>query len=80
MPWWRPVGPETLSRGLGGDEFCVFLKDCDLEAPEQVAHRFLQAVVGANVEVSGAPCHPHCQHRGVRIVAGSKYGRCFKRG
>jgi predicted signal transduction protein with EAL and GGDEF domain len=36
-----------------GDEFCVFLKGCDLERAEQVAHRFLHAVVGANVEVAG---------------------------
>ena len=38
---------------LGGDEFCVFLKGCDLERGGQVAHRFLQAVVEANVEVAG---------------------------
>jgi GGDEF domain-containing protein len=32
------------------DEFCVFLKGCDLERGGQVARRFLQAVVEANVE------------------------------
>ena len=45
--------PGDFVTRLGGDEFCVFLKDCDLERAEQVAHRFLQAVVGANVEVAG---------------------------
>ena len=45
--------PGDFVARLGGDEFCVFLKGCDLERAEQVAHRFLQAVVGANVEVAG---------------------------
>ena len=45
--------PGDFVARLGGDEFCVFLKGCDLERAEQVAHRFLQAVVGDNVEVAG---------------------------
>ena len=45
--------PGDFVARLGGDEFCVFLKGCDLERGGQVAHRFLQAVVEANVEVAG---------------------------
>ena len=44
---WRP---EDFVAQLDGDEFCVFLKGCDLERGGQVARRFLQAVVEANVE------------------------------
>ena len=42
--------PEDFVAQLDGDEFCVFLKGCDLERGGQVARRFLQAVVEANVE------------------------------
>ena len=45
--------PGDFVARLGGDEFCVFLKGCDLDRGGQVAHRFLQAVVEANVEVAG---------------------------
>jgi diguanylate cyclase (GGDEF)-like protein len=45
--------PRDFVARLGGGEFCVFLKGCDLERAEQVAYRFLQAAVGANVEVVG---------------------------
>ena len=45
--------PGDFVARLGGDEFCVFLKGCDLQRGEQVARRFLRAVVGANVEVVG---------------------------
>jgi diguanylate cyclase (GGDEF)-like protein len=42
--------PEDFVARLDGDKFCVFLKGCDLERGGQVARRFLQAVVEANVE------------------------------
>ena len=42
--------PEDFVARLDGDEFCVFLKGCDLERDGQVARRFLQAVVETNVE------------------------------
>ena len=45
--------PGDFVARLGGDEFCVFLKGCDLDRGGQVAHRFLRAVVEANVEVAG---------------------------
>ncbi|MGB3979832.1 diguanylate cyclase domain-containing protein, partial [Planktomarina temperata] len=45
--------PGDFVARLGGDEFCVFLKGCDLERAGQVARRFLQAVVEADVEVAG---------------------------
>lgn len=45
--------PGDFVARLGGDEFCVFLKGCDLERGGQVAHRFLRAVVEANVEIAG---------------------------
>ncbi|MDB9832317.1 GGDEF domain-containing protein [Planktomarina temperata] len=45
--------PGDFVARLGGDEFCVFLKGCDLESAGQVARRFLQGVVEADVEVAG---------------------------
>ncbi len=47
--------PKDFVSRLGGDEFCVFLHNCNLEQATQAGERFREAVAKAKVVVDGIP-------------------------